>query len=334
MSVTPDTQLPREWIEAGAEELRCTLLGWRAFVQLPEDFNGPLDAFPTMAQAILSAVAPLIAEARTREIVERLRCDVAAMICDHADPRVRDGVAEAAGLIEREFSAAPSTPPVVPTSEVAALRERVASLLLDEPSKTQGLYAAVDELQQRNAELEAALAREPTRVLGVWPIGIFQCPACGWAATTGARWAVCPHCVSESEPEYVHVVPEARLARVLEAGNRLADTAHERDKHGGEFHYPGCPMCDAVDAWWALTEGEATEPKPDLHQPSEHEHAWQGQGLVREARALGSPVSKWDDYLYTAVLLVQTCSCGAARRVKVGEENGRSRGDDLRAGRA
>ena len=36
-------------------------------------------------------------------------------------------------------------------------RERIASLLLNEPSKTQGLYAAIDELQ---AALQAAEARE------------------------------------------------------------------------------------------------------------------------------------------------------------------------------
>lgn len=36
-------------------------------------------------------------------------------------------------------------------AENERLRERVASLMLDEPSKTTGLYAAIDELQRRLA---------------------------------------------------------------------------------------------------------------------------------------------------------------------------------------
>lgn len=37
---------------------------------------------------------------------------------------------------------------------IERLRERVASLMLEEPSKTQGLYAAIDELQ---AEVQRAV---------------------------------------------------------------------------------------------------------------------------------------------------------------------------------
>lgn len=64
--------------------------------------------------------------------------------------------------------------------------------------------------------------------------------------------------------------------------------------------------------------------------PAEHVHQWHANGLMRENRVLSSPCSELDDWLYTSVLSVQVCSCGEVRRVKVGEENGRRRGDELR----
>lgn len=64
-----------------------------------------------------------------------------------------------------------------------------------------------------------------------------------------------------------------------------------------------------------------------------HAHRWQNGGHVRVNRCMHSPVSQWADALWADVMLVQACECGAVRRVKIGEENHRSRGDDLRAGR-
>lgn len=67
---------------------------------------------------------------------------------------------------------------------------------------------------------------------------------------------------------------------------------------------------------------------------AEHEHVWQPNGSVEHDRVSHSPCSTWDDLLWTDVLSVQTCSCGAVKRVRVATKNRRLRGDDLRAGRA
>lgn len=69
-------------------------------------------------------------------------------------------------------------------------------------------------------------------------------------------------------------------------------------------------------------------PEPPIHQ-----HQWQPNGTVEADRTDYSPVSTWDDHLWTNVLAVQSCSCGAVKRTVVGRRNSRSRGDDLRAGR-
>jgi hypothetical protein len=42
-------------------------------------------------------------------------------------------------------------------AENERLRERVGSLMLEEPSKSAGLYAAIDELQRENERLRGAL---------------------------------------------------------------------------------------------------------------------------------------------------------------------------------
>lgn len=61
-----------------------------------------------------------------------------------------------------------------------------------------------------------------------------------------------------------------------------------------------------------------------------HVHDWQPNGTVKVDRVACSPCSTWDDHLWTDILSVQVCSCGAVRRVKVGERNLRRRGDDYR----
>lgn len=66
---------------------------------------------------------------------------------------------------------------------------------------------------------------------------------------------------------------------------------------------------------------------------SDHTHVWKPNGIIEQNEALRSPVSRWDDYLYTAMYSIAVCECGLVKKVKVGEKNGRSRGDDLRAGK-
>jgi hypothetical protein len=63
---------------------------------------------------------------------------------------------------------------------------------------------------------------------------------------------------------------------------------------------------------------------------SDHTHEWQPNGVAEIDRVSCSPCSTWDDALWTDVVSVQTCACGAVRKVKVGEKNMRRRGDDLR----
>ncbi len=63
---------------------------------------------------------------------------------------------------------------------------------------------------------------------------------------------------------------------------------------------------------------------------TEHDHVWQPNGTVEQDRVSRSPCSRLDDHLWTDILSVQVCTCGAVRKVKVGEKNLRRRGDDLR----
>lgn len=63
---------------------------------------------------------------------------------------------------------------------------------------------------------------------------------------------------------------------------------------------------------------------------SDGDHEWQPNGTAEVDRVLRSPCSTWDDALWTDVVSVQVCSCGAVRKVRVGRKNQRSRGDDLR----
>lgn len=61
-----------------------------------------------------------------------------------------------------------------------------------------------------------------------------------------------------------------------------------------------------------------------------HKHAWQPNGTVEVNRVGASPCSTMDDHLWTDILSVQVCACGAVTHVKVGEKNLRRRGDDYR----
>lgn len=66
---------------------------------------------------------------------------------------------------------------------------------------------------------------------------------------------------------------------------------------------------------------------------AEHEHAWQPNGTVEVDRVAYSPVSTWDDVLWTSVRSVAVCACGKTKVTVVGKRNERRRGDDLRAGK-
>lgn len=67
---------------------------------------------------------------------------------------------------------------------------------------------------------------------------------------------------------------------------------------------------------------------------SKHQHEWQPNGTVNVDQMSCSPCSTLDDQFWTDVISVQVCSCGAVRKVKVGEKNFRRRGDMLRRRRA
>jgi hypothetical protein len=62
----------------------------------------------------------------------------------------------------------------------------------------------------------------------------------------------------------------------------------------------------------------------------QHEHRWQNGPTTRQSRCEPSPMSEFDDHLYDEVVLTQTCECGATRRLAIGFENRRRRGDDHR----
>lgn len=52
---------------------------------------------------------------------------------------------------------------------------------------------------------QAEMAREIADFLGE-PFTVFVCPACEWAATTGAAWDRCPHCDTLRAPKAREVV--------------------------------------------------------------------------------------------------------------------------------
>lgn len=59
-----------------------------------------------------------------------------------------------------------------------------------------------------------------------------------------------------------------------------------------------------------------------------HLHVWQPNGIAEIDRESCSPVSHWDDYLYTEVISLAVCACGKMRSVRVGTKNGRRRIND------
>jgi hypothetical protein len=70
----------------------------------------------------------------------------------------------------------------------------------------------------------------------------------------------------------------------------------------------------------------------DSAATDEHVHEWQPNGVVEVDKEQKSPVSYWDDYLWTQVYSVAVCRCGVTKRTAVGTKNGRPRSRDLRAG--
>jgi hypothetical protein len=64
---------------------------------------------------------------------------------------------------------------------------------------------------------------------------------------------------------------------------------------------------------------------------SEHQHEWQPNGTADIDRTSHSPVSTYDDVLYTDVMAIQSCACGEFRKTRVGRKNIRTRHEDLRA---
>lgn len=67
--------------------------------------------------------------------------------------------------------------------------------------------------------------------------------------------------------------------------------------------------------------------------PPKHKHEWQPNGTVEIDRESCSPVSRWDDALWTSVVSIAVCKCGVTKRTTVGTKNERRRGDDLRRAR-
>lgn len=63
---------------------------------------------------------------------------------------------------------------------------------------------------------------------------------------------------------------------------------------------------------------------------SDHEHKWMNATTMRQARVSASPCSRMDDHLWDDVIQVQTCECGETRKLLLGYENRRRRGDDMR----
>jgi hypothetical protein len=64
-----------------------------------------------------------------------------------------------------------------------------------------------------------------------------------------------------------------------------------------------------------------------------HSHQWQNSAVIRQQHCLPSPHSTADDHIWDWVVQMQTCSCGATKRLVLGYENRRRRGDDARIAR-
>lgn len=57
--------------------------------------------------------------------------------------------------------------------------------------------------------------------------------------------------------------------------------------------------------------------------PTTHQHSWRDAETVRVPKTSYSPVSVADHHYYTAVILVQSCECGAFRKVTLAHEDRR-----------
>lgn len=64
-----------------------------------------------------------------------------------------------------------------------------------------------------------------------------------------------------------------------------------------------------------------------------HEHEWTNGPTMRQSEVSYSPCSTADDHLWDWIVQVQTCGCGKTRRLVLGYENRRRRGDDARRAR-
>ena len=90
------------------------------------------------------------------------------------------------------------------------------------------------------------------------------------------------------------------------------------------------------DDYTRLVEGSTSSAVRALAEQERHEHSWQNGPTLDEEHVSPSPCSRMDDHIRTDVILLQTCSCGATRRLWLGYKDRRRRGDDMRraAGRA
>jgi hypothetical protein len=61
----------------------------------------------------------------------------------------------------------------------------------------------------------------------------------------------------------------------------------------------------------------------EVHVSPVEPHLWRDVDTIRTEVEERSPVSHLDCYCYTRVVLVQSCGCGALRRVELGRENER-----------
>jgi hypothetical protein len=73
---------------------------------------------------------------------------------------------------------------------------------------------------------------------------------------------------------------------------------------------------------------------PQTVEGRPHAHEWQANGTVENDRISHSPVSMWDDVLYTDVLAVQSCACGEVKKVPVGRRNVRTRHEEYQRRKA
>lgn len=78
-------------------------------------------------------------------------------------------------------------------------------------------------------------------------------------------------------------------------------------------------------------EKEAEAKAAAEKEKEEHEHVWVDERRGEEEAFSRSPYSEWDDHIWTWLIVIQRCECGARRKCAEGYKNKRRRGDDLRA---